>query len=215
MARRTKEDAAETRSSLLDAAERIFYEKGVSRTSLNDIAVGAGTTRGAIYWHFKDKADLFNAMMERVTLPMESAVTDPGARAWADPLDGIRAAMRSTLQLTMCDTQVRRVFEVATHKVEYVDELLAVKRRHLEMRDKFVARLQDGLQQAMQHHGVVLPIPVAIAAQGLHAMVSGMIENWLLEPQAFDLVATGDAVLGTYLSGLGFSACRAPSAAGA
>ena len=65
MARRTKEDAEATRNALLDAAERVFYDKGVSRASLDDIAREAGTTRGAIYWHFKDKADLFNAMMER------------------------------------------------------------------------------------------------------------------------------------------------------
>ena len=71
MARRTKEDALATRHQLLDAAERVFAEKGVSRTSLNDIAQAAGASRGAIYWHFKNKADLFNAMLERITLPME------------------------------------------------------------------------------------------------------------------------------------------------
>ena len=65
MVRRTKADALATRNSLLDAAEHLFQARGVSRTSLNDIATAAGTTRGAIYWHFKDKADLFNAMMER------------------------------------------------------------------------------------------------------------------------------------------------------
>ncbi|RZI93264.1 MAG: TetR family transcriptional regulator, partial [Rubrivivax sp.] len=73
MVRRTKEDALATRDRLLDAAEHLFQAKGVSRTSLNDIATAAGTTRGAIYWHFKDKADLFNAMMERVTLPLEES----------------------------------------------------------------------------------------------------------------------------------------------
>ena len=74
VARRTKQDALATREALLDAAERMFEQRGVSRTSLNDIAVAAGTSRGAIYWHFQDKADLFNAMMERVTLPMEDGV---------------------------------------------------------------------------------------------------------------------------------------------
>ena len=46
MARRTKADAQATRSSLLDAAEQLFQARGVSRTSLNDIALAAGTTRG-------------------------------------------------------------------------------------------------------------------------------------------------------------------------
>ena len=61
MARRTKAEAQATRNALIDAAERLFDSRGVSRTSLQDIAQAAGATRGAIYWHFKDKADLFNA----------------------------------------------------------------------------------------------------------------------------------------------------------
>ena len=48
MARRTKEDALATRTALLDAAERVFLQRGVSRTSLADIAQAAGVTRGAL-----------------------------------------------------------------------------------------------------------------------------------------------------------------------
>ena len=73
MAPRTKEDALAAWRSLVDAAELLFQAQGVSRTTLNDIARKTGTKCGAIYWHFKDKADLFNAMMERVTLPLEQA----------------------------------------------------------------------------------------------------------------------------------------------
>src|SRR6188768_802897 len=73
MVRRTKEEAQATRKLILDTAEVVFHERGVSRSTLNDIAVAAGVTRGAIYWHFQDKADLFNAMIERVCLPMEES----------------------------------------------------------------------------------------------------------------------------------------------
>ena len=205
MARRTKEDAAETRSSLLDAAEHLFAEKGVSRTSLNDIAIAAGTTRGAIYWHFKDKADLFNAMMERVTLPLESAFSRVGAQHSADPLDDITAPISNALYLTVHDAQVRRVFDVATHKVEYVDDLLAVKQRHLRVRNAFLQQLQEGLGRAARHHGVAMPMSAGSAAQGLHAIVSGLLQNWLLDPAAFDLVATGRAAVETYLAGLGYA----------
>src|SRR5205085_5162552 len=75
MARRSKEDALATRTALLDAAERVFLAQGVAGTSLNDIAVAAGTTRGAIYWHFRDKADLLNAMMYRGAMPPQQAMS--------------------------------------------------------------------------------------------------------------------------------------------
>lgn len=197
MPRRSKEDALATRASLLDAAEHVFQAQGVSGTSLADIAAAAGTTRGAIYWHFKDKADLYNAMMERVTLPMEHAVT--GAGALAD----LRAALLGALEKTATDPQTRRVFEVATHKVEYTDSLGAVRQRHIAVRDECIAGIKQVLHNEARRRGVRLAVPAEAAARGLQAMVDGLIQNWLLDTQAFELVPCGRKVIDTYLGGLG------------
>ena len=202
--RRTKQDALATRASLLDAAERLFQAKGVSRTSLNDIALRAGTTRGAIYWHFKDKADLFNAMMARVTLPLENAFQQ--ASADEDPLPGLRECVLRALRNTAGDEQTRRVFEVATQKVEYVDEMGAVRSRHVAIRQKFLDQMQRALRGSARRRGVRLAIPAAAAAHGLHALVDGLIQNWLLEPAAFDLARTGEQAMDSYLAGLGLAA---------
>ncbi|MCS4511427.1 TetR family transcriptional regulator [Xylophilus ampelinus] len=203
MARRTKEDALATRSQLLDAAERLFHDQGVSRTALNDIAVAAGTTRGAIYWHFKDKADLFNAMMERVTLPLENAIDRVGADPQDDPIQQIRDALQHALRVMTYDAQVRTVFEIAIHKVEYVGELRAVRDRHLAVRTECLARMVDGLRLAFARAGRTPPITCEMAAHGLHAMVDGLIQNWLLRPDEFDLQAAGAAVFDIYLAGMG------------
>ncbi|RQG66234.1 TetR family transcriptional regulator [Pseudomonas aeruginosa] len=69
--RRTKEDSEKTRTAILLAAEELFLEKGVSHTSLEQIARAAGVTRGAVYWHFQNKAHLFNEMLNQVRLPPE------------------------------------------------------------------------------------------------------------------------------------------------
>uniref|UniRef100_UPI004036B682 TetR family transcriptional regulator n=1 Tax=Polaromonas sp. TaxID=1869339 RepID=UPI004036B682 len=203
MARRTKEDALATRHSLLDAAELLFQAQGVSRTSLNDIARQAGTSRGAIYWHFKDKADLFNAMMERVTLPLEQSLEDVGRDGSADPLSQLCLGVRDALVRIATDPQTRRVLEVATQKVEYVDELQAVRARHLAARSNFLAKVQHSLNAAARHRAITLAAPAATCAEGLHAIIDGLIQNWLLDSDAFDLVATGQDVMGIYLAGLG------------
>lgn len=204
MVRRTKEEALATRHRLLDAAEHVFQARGVSRTTLGDIAKAAGTTRGAVYWHFKDKADLFNAMMERVTLPMEQSVCriDLGEQ---DPIEDIRHSMREALRQVVEDPQVRRVFDIATHKVEYVDEMNAVRARHLSARNECQGHLSRGLREAARRRGIRLPVPAATAAHGLHALVDGLIQNWLLEPGAFDLVSTGMRTLDIFLEGLGLN----------
>ena len=201
MARRTKEDALATRNSLLDAAEHVFQAQGVSATSLSDIAAKAGTTRGAIYWHFKDKADLYNAMIERVSLPLEHAIY--GAPGHAEPLATLRKAIMIALDKTANDPQTRRVFEVATHKVEYVDSLSSVRQRHLAVRGECVGGVKQVLQRAARERGVSMPIPAEAAARGLHALVDGLIQNWLLDPSAFNLPRMGRQVVDSYLAGLG------------
>ncbi len=87
MARRTKEEALATRDRILDAAEHVFFEKGVSHTSLADIAQHAGVTRGAIYWHFASKSELFDAMFDRVLLPIDELKAGTG-EPHADPPAG-------------------------------------------------------------------------------------------------------------------------------
>ncbi|WP_076997983.1 TetR family transcriptional regulator [Variovorax sp. KK3] len=207
MVRRTKEEALATRHRLLDAAEVLFQTQGVSQTSLQQIAQQAGATRGAIYWHFKDKADLFNAMMERVTLPLEAAKREAGSDG-EDPLAAIERVMMLALDLMVTDPQVRRVFEIATLKVEYTQEMDAVLQRHRAARNEFLDDFASALQQAADKAGVALPMPVKTAAFGLHAAFSGLIQDWLLEPGLFDLVAAGRHIFHVYLGGLGFECAR-------
>ncbi len=203
MVRRSKEDALATRNSLLDAAERVFLAQGVAGTSLNDIAVAAGTTRGAIYWHFRDKADLFNAMMDRVTMPLHAAMEWAGQSAGDDPLPGLKKALRAALHRTVTDPQTRRVFEVATHKVEYVDSLCAVRERHLQMGAEFQGVLETVLRKSASLRGQRLTLPATVAAHGLHALVDGLIQNWLLDPESFALEPVGMKAVDAYLRGIG------------
>lgn len=201
MVRRTKEEAQETRNRILDAAERVFLERGVARTSLNEIATAAGVTRGAIYWHFQDKADVFNAMMVRVTLPFEEASRRIEGMA-LDPLASMREILLMALDKTVHDPQVRRVFEIAVHKVEYVDELTAVRDRHIAVRNEFQAQSARALELAAARGDIVLRLPAAHVAIGLHALFDGLLQNWLLDPKAFDLKEVGSRLIDTYLNGL-------------
>ncbi|MDO4582421.1 MAG: TetR family transcriptional regulator [Bacillota bacterium] len=57
--RRTKEESAATKQALIKAAFDLFYENGIERTSLEQISRAANVTRGAVYWHFQNKNDIF------------------------------------------------------------------------------------------------------------------------------------------------------------
>ena len=203
MVRRTKEDAIATRNGLIDAAERVFYDKGVARASLSDIALAAGTTRGAIYWHFKDKVDLFNAMMDRVTLPLERGFGEFEASVCPDPLQRLRAVMALVLESVSSDERTSRVFEIAMHKVEYVGELVAVRDRHIAASEGFTQQLARDFAAASEMQQITLPLSPMGAAIALHALFDGLIQNWILTRGSFDLVKVGQAGTDAFLSGLG------------
>ncbi len=209
MPRRTKAEALATRQSLLDAAERLFDAQGVSRTSLQAIAQAAGVTRGAVYWHFKDKVDLFNALMERAHLPLEeppAADADTAPQAPAAVLRTLLEQLVGTLERIVGDAQVRRVLEIATHKVEYVGELAAVRERHLQA----MADHLDALQRSLQRAGRPTA-RVALEARGINLLMVGLIQAWTLAPGAFDLVAVGRDVIGTHLRGIAAASTPVPS----
>jgi TetR/AcrR family transcriptional regulator, acrAB operon repressor len=202
MARKTKQEAQATRSRILDTAELVFEARGVSGASLHEIANAAGLTRGAIYWHFDDKADLFNAMMERARLPLEEAGGVRGVKGGDITLSQLRDRLVSVLKRVVADPQMRRVFGIATHKVEYAGETAGLRERHLAVRNGCLAELERTFRQALRRGELTRRMPLRSAAIGLQALLDGLLQNWMLDPQAFDLVKVGAPVIEAYLSSL-------------
>ena len=202
MARKTKQEAQATRSHIIDTAELVFEQRGVSGTSLHEIAKAAGVTRGAIYWHFEDKADLFNAMMERATMPLEDGGGVRGLEHGELSLEQMRDGFVAMLRQVVADPQMKRVFGIATHKVEYIGEMEAVRERHLSVRNGCLADVERTLKQAMKRGELSRRVPARAAAVGLHALLDGLLQNWMLDPTGFNLVKVGTQVLNTYFAGL-------------
>jgi TetR/AcrR family acrAB operon transcriptional repressor len=202
MARRTKEDALATRDSILDAAEKLFVKQGVSGTTLQHIATAAGVTRGAIYWHFLDKEAVFNAMMERAKMPLEAAQQLLDEANAADPLDALRQYLLCVFRVTADDPTARRVFEIATLKLEYLDDMNAVRARRRRSQEDWMVRAENRIRDAIANGQVRAEVDPAAVALGLWAILDGLLRTWLLDQQAFDLVRLGTQIVDTYLDAL-------------
>lgn len=202
MARRTKEEAQETRAHLLDAAERVFSEKGVTNTSLNEIAVSAGVTRGALYHHFKNKLDLIVALMERVMMPINemrlcAAVTVPD-----DPLGQIRLRAVHVVLRAIKDPHTRAVFTILFHKCEYVDDVLPIKQRHLQTRNECAVEVTTAFASAIAAGQLPQETDPRKATMGLFSYIDGLVYNWLLDPDYFPLETNVEYYVDLYLEGL-------------
>jgi TetR/AcrR family acrAB operon transcriptional repressor len=202
VARRTKEDAAITREQLLDAAERVFREQGVAGSSLAEVAAAAGVTRGAVYWHFRDKADLYAAMCDRATLPLETMLEDAGATAHADPLAALRHLALTALSRLAGDPRSQAVFEVMFHKSEHSAELAPIAERKQRERRHCLTQVERVLQQAVAKGQLPKDTDTALATQALHAYIAGIMHEWVLDTTAYDLAAAAPALIDVLLGGL-------------
>ena len=206
MARRTKEEAQATRTLLLDTAELVFREKGVSQTTLGDIASAAGVTRGAIYWHFENKADLFVAMCDRATLPLEAMFGSVAAPDLVDPLGKLREGCIEVLRQAEQDQRCRRVFEILNFKCEFVDELAPTMLRRKECRQGAREIIERNLALAIERGQIPADTVVRRAAIGLFAYIDGLIINWSMEPDSYSLASQAGELVDIYLDGLRGSA---------
>lgn len=186
MVRRTKEEAQETRTRILDAAEQVFSEKGVSRTSLAEIAQTAGVTRGAIYWHFANKGELFTEMFDRVLLPLDelkAASVDPNE---ADPLGRLIDICTVCLRDTANDPHRRRVFDILFHKCEFVEDMGPVMARYQNTMRESLTNIQAAMRNAISKGQLPVDMNVPVAASMVHAFISGSLKDMLFVPDVLD-----------------------------
>jgi TetR/AcrR family acrAB operon transcriptional repressor len=201
MVRKTKVQAAITREQLLDAAERVFREHGVAKTSLTEVAAAAGVTRGAVYWHFKDKTDLFTAMCQRATLPLDAMLEEAGAKLHDDPLAAVRAISVAALTRLATDPRAQAVFEVV-FKTELTGELAEIAGRQERDRCDCLANVEAILRQAVRAGQLPADTDTALATRILHAFVSGIMREWVLDKDAYDLAAAAPGLVDTIVAGL-------------
>ncbi|MDA1439716.1 hypothetical protein PALA6_02580 [Pseudomonas aeruginosa] len=170
MARKTKEESQKTRDGILDAAERVFLEKGVGTTAMADLADAAGVSRGAVYGHYKNKIEVCLAMCDRAFGQIE--VPDENARVPA--LDILLRAGMGFLRQCCEPGSVQRVLEILYLKCERSDENEPLLRRR-ELLEKQGQRF--GLRQirrAVERGELPARLDVELASIYLQSLWDGI-----------------------------------------
>lgn len=187
MARKTKQQAQETRQHILDVAMRLFSRQGVSSTSLADIAQAAGVTRGAIYWHFKNKSDLFSEIWALSESSISDLETEYRAKFPDDPLSVLREVLVYVLEATVVEERRRLMMEIIFHKCEFVGEMAVLQGAQRNLCLESYDRIEHTLNECMKAKLLPANLLTRRAAVLMRAYISGIMENWLFAPQSFDL----------------------------
>ncbi|KOC89950.1 multidrug efflux transporter transcriptional repressor AcrR [Winslowiella iniecta] len=199
MARKTKEQALETRGQIIDAAIARFSEHGVSATSLAHIAQAAGVTRGAIYWHFKNKADLLNEIWAQSESGMEDLEHEYQIKYPGDPLSVMRAMLNYVFEATARDQRRRSLMEIIFHKCEFVGEMTTLQMVQQNLYLECYEKIEEALQDCIEHQQLPAELDTRRAAVIIRGYVSGIMENWLFMPESFDLAADAPLLVETLI----------------
>jgi len=186
MARKTKIEALKTRQHLIDVAITLFAKNGVSATTLTDIADAAGMTRGAIYWHFDSKVSLFNeiwniqpCVSQEIRRKIKSQIQD-------DELILLREVMIETLRFISTDRRQHELLQILYHSCEFNGEMYTEQ----EIRERFWfnrERMKKLLRSFISKGQIPVNTNIELTVTIIHGYFSGIIKNWLLQPENLNL----------------------------
>ncbi|MFV1941550.1 TetR family transcriptional regulator [Pseudomonas luteola] len=198
--RRTKEEAEQTRRDIIEAAEQLFLANGVAHTSLEMIARECGVTRGAVYWHFQNKAHLFHEMLNEVRTPMEVLNQQLCGCQGRDPIISLKDVCVNGMHRLTQDERSRRVMTILLHRCEFTDELREAEERN----NAFISQFIGLCEQLWKHQEKRLQPGVTprMAAFAVHSMFIGLISDWLRDPGLFDPVKDSTAMFDILFRGL-------------
>jgi AcrR family transcriptional regulator len=103
------QQAASTRAALIEAARRLFAEKGYHATGTPELAAAAGVSRGALYHHFGDKEALFEAVFGEVESDLREAAAESVRELAADPWRQLDQGVQSFLQIVAGNVEMQRI----------------------------------------------------------------------------------------------------------
>ncbi|MFC1920959.1 TetR family transcriptional regulator [Chloroflexota bacterium] len=199
--RRTKEDAAITRDKLLDVALSVFSKNGYSATRLGDIAKEAGVTRGAIYWHFGSKSELYSSLVQEYS-NRGSSIAQQAIEEGGSVKEIIRRIFVRLLSSIEDDRKLRAMMEISLFKTELTPELRASRQTQIENGRVLIGGISEAIRQGVISGELRSDLDPSLVARAFIAYQNGAIHLWLFDPDSFSLKESADSFADIFMSGI-------------
>lgn len=202
MARKTKAGALETREDILKATAHIFVEKGVAKATLGEIAEQAGVTRGAVYWHFKNKKDLFCALHDKLNKPLTESILRDLEKDHPDPLQQLMDLCVRTLIQIEEDPVKRQILTIFSLKCEYTGEMEDVLHNQLRVKAKSFSLFEKYFERAQKRGHISADVTPKCLTRGLTCYLGGIVHDYLRHPDDFDISGEAEALMKVFFLGV-------------
>ena len=199
--KRTKEEAAITRELLLKKALVVFSKKGYTAATLQDIGNEANVTRGAIYWHFGSKAELYNSLIReysaRGNLIVQKAASEGGTL-----IEILRRVFVCQLEVIESDPEMRAIMELHLFKTGHVPELVDGRQQQIDSGLGLINMLAGIMEQGAKAGIIRSDVDAKELARAYLAFQNGLVQQWLISPDQYSLSACANSFADIIIAGI-------------
>ena len=196
--RRTKEDAEQTRRAILASAMDMFYEKGYSKTTFDEIAKRIGLTKGAVYWYFRNKPDIVAALINYFAEKHLACIREYISANEASFESIIGMQLLNNKQIRE-DTQFYKFLFFVSCQMEWSEAIINKIQPSIEQTKQVTRSLLVDALQIMKNNGKIREdVNIDMICEILMTMYGGMLEAYFTKRLTNDLdelVKTGFSLI--------------------
>lgn len=199
--RRTKDDAEKTRRDILKAALNVFSKNGYTNTNLQDIAECAGVTRGAIYWHFENKAKLYYTLIDEANNRGDHVI-EQAMQAGGTFKEICKRIMIAQWMLLEEDEEYRDTFKLVMFNTGIAPELDESRQILLNNAKQLIENVAAYMKVGIETGQIRSDKKPMELSQAYLAYQQGVSVNWIQDPTRFSMKEMAAALADIFMDGM-------------
>ncbi len=202
MVRKVKEEALATKKAILKAAVDVFVEHGVARSSLDMIAKKANFTRGAVYWHFKNKVDIFEALQDELHRPLIDMLLAKLEGDHPDPLDQLQESCIELLHDLANIKERQDILRIFFMRCDYAGEMEVLLKKQEVQKKESLKLFAEFFERAKVKGHIPVYVNPDVLAVGLMCYLTGIATQYLRYPDTMNLDAQAPCMMKLFFNGV-------------
>lgn len=187
MGRRSKEDAEKTKQAILNAAVYHFSEDGFAKATLENIAKTANVTRGAIYWHFDNKVEIFDALHEQIHKSFLEMILEDAKINHPEPIKQLQDLCIHVFLDLDKNEEKKRILQLFLIKCDYSGELAPLQEIHIAKKKECTGLFETYFQKAIDLKQINTEFSPDLLTTALSGYLKGILYEYLTDPESYQL----------------------------